>query len=81
MNATTARDLIELKKLQKFQNVKEMWCEEQKCDIDIICKMTEDLIVYAISSTSSAQAYEQLQDARHDFYKTLVNLSEKYRHI
>jgi hypothetical protein len=78
MNAT---DLIKLRQLQQSPQCKEKWCKEQQTDIDNICKMAEELIVYAIASTTSSQAYEQLQNARHNFYKTLVDLSEQYRHI
>jgi hypothetical protein len=75
---TTARNLIKLKTQVKM---KEQWCEEHQCDIEIVCKMVEDLIALAVSSSSSSQAYEQLQDAHKQFVKTVVDISENYRHI
>lgn len=78
MNATAARDLITLKTRVKM---KEQWCEEHQCDIETICKMVEDLIALAVASTSSSHAYEQLQTSHKHFVKTIVDISENYRHI
>jgi hypothetical protein len=78
MNRTAARNLIQLKTQVKM---KEQWCEEHQCDIEMVCKMVEDLIALAVASTSSSQAYEQLQTAHKEFVKTIVDISEQYRHI
>jgi hypothetical protein len=78
MDASTARNLIKLKTQVKM---KEQWCEEHQCDIEMLCKMVDDIIALAVASSSSAQAYEQLQTAHKEFIKTIVDTSEKYRHI
>ena len=76
------KDFIRLKKLEESKiQVKEKWCEEQEKDVERMIEMIDDLIITAISSTSSSQGYTLLQEARSTFLKEFMDVSAKYRHI
>jgi len=75
------RDMIKLKKFEKNIPAKELWCEEQQRDLEIFFQMIDDLIATAISSTSSTQAYVQLQEEKATFVRYFLEASEKYRHV
>jgi hypothetical protein len=75
-----ARELVKLKKLEKMAQFKEEWCEEQQTDLENTFRMMDELIAYAIASSSSAQAYIQLEEARSSFKRHFLDMSSRYRH-
>lgn len=78
----SVKQFIELKQLQQSHHaVKEKWCEEQLKDIEKIVEMVNDIVINSISCMSSSQAYEQLEESKAVFMKTLIEMSENYRHI
>ena len=74
------RDKLKLKVLEKqTQKVKEVFCDEQQCDLEEIVGMVDDLVVTAISCGSSPHNYAELQRAKSFFVEDLLKRSEKYR--
>lgn len=75
-----ARELVKLKQLEKMAKFKEEWCEEQQDDLETTFRMVDELIAYAIASSSSAQAYAQLEETRSAFKRHFLDMASRYRH-
>jgi len=75
-----ARELVKLRKLEKMAQFKEEWCEEQQTDLENTFRMIDDLIACAIASSSSTQAYAQLEETRSSFKRYFLDMASRYRH-